>query len=59
MARGPSYWPKEIEWRKGVYEKFQEWTPPSALGTPPDVVTEPFTIVLWGVTTGAEELAGR
>ena len=22
-----------------------------ALGTPPDVVTEPFTIVLWGVTT--------
>jgi pyruvate,water dikinase len=48
--RGPSYWPKEIAWRKGVYEKFKEWTPPAALGTPPDVVTEPFTIVLWGVT---------
>ncbi|MBI5440554.1 MAG: PEP-utilizing enzyme, mobile region [Deltaproteobacteria bacterium] len=51
LARGPSYWPKEIEWRKGVLKKFQEWTPPPALGTPPDVVTEPFTIVLWGVTT--------
>jgi pyruvate,water dikinase len=50
-ARGPSYWPKEIAWRKGVYEKFKAWTPPAALGTPPDVVTEPFTIVLWGVTT--------
>lgn len=50
-ARGPSYWPKEIAWRKGVYQKFKEWTPPAALGTPPDVVTEPFTIVLWGVTT--------
>ena len=48
--RGPSYWPKEIAWRKGVYQKFKEWTPPAALGTPPDVVTEPFTIVLWGVT---------
>ncbi len=50
-ARGPSYWPKQIAWRKGVYEKFKEWSPPPALGVPPDVVTEPFTIVLWGVTT--------
>lgn len=50
-ARGPSYWPKEVEWRKGIMKKFQEWTPPSALGTPPEVVTEPFSIMLWGVTT--------
>lgn len=65
--RGPSYWPKEIEWRKGVYEKFKAWTPPPALGVPPEVVTEPFTIVLWGVTTdvlgewlkGGEEAAGE
>ncbi|MCX8022349.1 MAG: PEP-utilizing enzyme [Syntrophorhabdaceae bacterium] len=49
--RGPSYWPKEIAWRKGVYEKFKAWTPPPALGVTPEVVTEPFTIVLWGVTT--------
>jgi pyruvate,water dikinase len=48
--RGPSYWPKEIAWRKDVYQKFREWTPPPALGTPPEVVTEPFTIVMWGVT---------
>jgi pyruvate,water dikinase len=26
-------------------------TPPPALGVPPEVVTEPFTIVLWGVTS--------
>ena len=51
IARGPSYWQKEIEWRKGIIQKFQEWSPPSALGTPPDVVTEPFTIMLWGITT--------
>ncbi len=49
--RGPSYWPKEVSWRKEVYKKFREWVPPPALGVPPDVVTEPFTIVLWGVTT--------
>ncbi len=48
--RGPSYWPKEIEWRKGVYEKFRQWSPPPAVGTPPETITEPFTIVLWGVT---------
>ncbi|HEY3277527.1 MAG TPA: PEP-utilizing enzyme [Syntrophorhabdaceae bacterium] len=52
-ARGPSYWPKEIAWRKEVYEKFKQWTPPAALGVPPEVVTEPFTIVLWGVTTSS------
>jgi pyruvate, water dikinase len=50
-GRGPSYWPKEIEWRKGVMKKFQEWSPPPALGEPPEVVNEPFSIVLWGVTT--------
>jgi pyruvate,water dikinase len=50
-SRGPSYWPKEIAWRKGVYQKFKEWQPPPALGTPPDVVTEPFTLMLWGVNT--------
>jgi pyruvate,water dikinase len=31
-------------------EKFREWTPPPAVGTPPEVITEPFTIVLWGIT---------
>ncbi|MBP1748526.1 MAG: phosphoenolpyruvate synthase/pyruvate phosphate dikinase [Deltaproteobacteria bacterium] len=49
--RGPSYWPKEVSWRKDVLEKFRNWKPLPALGVPPDVVTEPFTIVLWGVTT--------
>lgn len=48
--RGPSYWPKEVDWRRNVLEKFREWSPPSALGVPPEAVTEPFTIVLWGVT---------
>jgi pyruvate,water dikinase len=49
-SRGPLYWPKEIEWRKGVYQKFKQWTPPPAVGTPPETIAEPFTIVLWGIT---------
>jgi pyruvate,water dikinase len=49
--RGPLVWPKEIAWRKGVMEKFRTWTPPDAMGTVPDTITEPFTIVLWGITS--------
>ncbi|MFZ5631417.1 MAG: PEP-utilizing enzyme [Bacillota bacterium] len=50
-ARGPSYWPREIEWRKDVLKKFRENPPPPALGIPPETVNEPFTIILWGITT--------
>jgi pyruvate,water dikinase len=48
--RGTQTWPKEIEWRKGVMQKFKEWKAPPAIGTAPEVIQEPFTIVLWGVT---------
>ncbi len=43
--------PDKIERRKEIYEKFQRWRPPPTLGPAPDQVTEPFTIVMWGVTT--------
>ncbi|MBI5252731.1 MAG: PEP-utilizing enzyme, mobile region [Desulfomonile tiedjei] len=49
--RGPLVWPNEIAWRKSVMEKFRQWTPPDAMGTVPDNITEPFTIVLWGITS--------
>lgn len=48
--RGKYSWPEEIEWRKGVYQKFKEWTPPPAFGTAPETIDEPFTIILWGIT---------
>jgi pyruvate,water dikinase len=48
--RGATTWPAEIEWRKGVMQKFREWRPPPAVGPAPEVIQEPFTIVLWGVT---------
>lgn len=49
--RGPLVWPKEVAWRKGVMDKFRQWTPPDAMGTIPENITEPFTIVLWGITS--------
>ncbi len=50
-ARGPKYWPKEVARRKELFAKLEEWSPVPGLGEPPEVVTEPFTIMLWGITT--------
>jgi pyruvate, water dikinase len=49
--RGPSYWPDVIAKRRSIMAACQAWDAPPALGAPPDVVTEPFTIMLWGITS--------
>jgi pyruvate, water dikinase len=48
--RGTKTWPPEVAWRKDVMAKFKAWAPPPAIGIAPEVIQEPFTIVLWGVT---------
>lgn len=55
-SRGPLYWPREIQRRKGIVQALREWTPPPALGIPPEVITEPFTIMLWGITSDSIRL---
>jgi pyruvate,water dikinase len=50
-SRGPRYWPGEIERRRTIHGALQEWSAPPALGIPPEVVTEPFTVMLWGITS--------
>ena len=50
-AVGPRYWPQRIEQRKKVMAALATERPQPALNEPPDVVTEPFTIMLWGITT--------
>jgi pyruvate,water dikinase len=66
---GASYWGPKIEKRRRIVAALQASKKPKALGEPPKVVTEPFTIMLWGVTSesvqtwlgsteGANELTG-
>ena len=49
--RGPSHWPAIIAKRREILAACAAWDAPPALGMPPEVVTEPFTIMLWGVTS--------
>ena len=51
VPRGPAYWPPIVERRKTIYQALRRWTPPPALGLAPHAVTEPVTIMLWGITT--------
>jgi pyruvate,water dikinase len=48
---GPAHWPPIVARRKQILERLSEWTPPPALGVTPEAVTDPMTIMLWGVTT--------
>ena len=50
-AIGPGYWPPEIERRRGIIAALESKPPAPALNQPPEVVTEPFTIMLYGITT--------
>ncbi len=50
-THGGNYWPGEVAERKRIMEHLRAWSPPPALGVPPEAVNEPFTIMLWGITT--------
>jgi len=50
-ACGPHYWPAEIERRRKIVEALETKRPIPAMNEPPEVITEPFTIMLWGITT--------
>jgi pyruvate,water dikinase len=51
VALGPEHWPPIVERRKQLLDKLNQWKPPPALGVTPDAITDPMTIMLWGVTT--------
>ena len=50
-ALGPLHWPPIVARRKQILERLAEWTPPPALGVTPEAITDPMTVMLWGVTT--------
>jgi pyruvate,water dikinase len=54
-ARGPSYWPAEVAERKRIMGLLRDWSPPPGLGVAPEEITEPFTVMLFGVTTDTVE----
>jgi pyruvate,water dikinase len=50
-SRGADYWRPIVTRRREIYEALRAWEPPPALGPPPTEVNEPFTVMLWGITT--------
>lgn len=55
QPRGVTYWKPIIKERKRLRDALVRWTPPPALGTPPETITEPLTVMLWGITQEAIE----
>jgi pyruvate, water dikinase len=49
-GRGTVYWPPRVARRKEILAKLAEWTPPPALGTVPEVISDPTVQLLWGIT---------
>ena len=50
-ACGPEKWPQEVARRRKILDGLKQWSPLPTLGKPPEMVTDPFTIMLWGITT--------
>jgi pyruvate, water dikinase len=48
---GPYHWPAEIERRKEIIAALSSRPALPAMNEPPEVVTEPFTIMLYGITS--------
>ncbi len=51
QARGMGYWGPIIERRRRIYRALREQPSLPALGPPPSEINEPFTVMLWGITT--------
>lgn len=48
---GPRHWRNEVAERKRILEALRSWSPVPALGPVPEEISEPFTVLLWGITT--------
>jgi len=49
--RGGAYWKPEIERRRAIIDALKTQQPVPAFNEPPETITEPFTVMLWGITT--------
>jgi pyruvate,water dikinase len=48
-ARGVTYWRPEVERRRRIRDVLKANPPQPALGVPPEYITEPLTVMLWGI----------
>ncbi|MHC1562609.1 PEP-utilizing enzyme [Actinomycetospora sp. C-140] len=51
--RGADHLRPLIARRREIYTALRAWEPPPALGPPPSQIDEPFTVMLWGITTSS------
>jgi len=51
IAHRGAYYNNKGTKRKAILDAAKKWNPTPALGVPPEEVAEPFTIMLWGITT--------
>ncbi len=49
-ARGVTYWRPEVDRRRRIRDVLKANPPLPALGAPPEFITEPLTVMLWGIT---------
>lgn len=52
---GAGIWPEIVNKRRKMIDVLARETPVPALNNPPEQITEPFTIMLWGITSEAVE----
>jgi pyruvate,water dikinase len=50
---GSAIWPAEVDRRRKLVTALASQPPLPALNEPPEVISEPFTIMLWGITSDA------
>jgi phosphohistidine swiveling domain-containing protein len=50
VPRGPGYWRPIVARRQSIHEMMRDWAPPPALGRVPKTITDPVTVMLWGIT---------
>ncbi|MFB6354201.1 MAG: PEP-utilizing enzyme [Halobacteriales archaeon] len=51
----PAHWKETAAERADILDAMEDWVPEPALGDPPEEITEPFTVMLWGITTETVE----
>jgi pyruvate, water dikinase len=50
-SRSEYVWREEIARRRQIYAALEKWSPPPALGVPPETVTDPISVTLFGINS--------